>query len=184
MPQRRSWFAYISAGLGLSSLLAVACFHFPELLTSREFRQVYTESFARNLLLAGLVVAFVLGTVAILRGRDRRVALVGVGSSTLAVLAGGRWATRSPVRHASMGIDTLLLVAALLLLFVLQLNPFAVAWLRVKLMLLVAYIVLGTFALKRARGTGARALFFIAALACFLMMYSVARTHNPLGLFA
>ncbi len=101
----------------------------------------------------------------------------------LAVLAGGRWATRSPVRHASMGIDTLLLIAALLLLFVLQLNPFAVAWLRVKLMLLVAYIVLGTFALKRARGTGARALFFIAALACFLMMYSVARTHNPLGLF-
>jgi uncharacterized membrane protein SirB2 len=99
----------------------------------------------------------------------------------LAVLAGGRWAMRSPVRHASMGIDTLLLVAALLLLFILQLNPFAVAWLRVKLMLLVAYIVLGTFALKRARGTGARALCFAAALACFLMMYSVARTHNPLG---
>ena len=102
----------------------------------------------------------------------------------LAVLAGGRWAMRSPVRHASMGIDTLLLVAALLLLFVLQLNPFAVAWLRVKLMLLVAYVVLGTFALKRARGAGARALCFIAALACFLMMYSVARTHNPLGWFA
>ena len=102
----------------------------------------------------------------------------------LAVLVGGRWAMRSPVRHASMGIDTLLLVAALLLLLVLQLNPFAVAWLRVKLMLLVGYIVLGTFALKRARGMGSRALFFIAALACFLMMYSVARTHNPLGWFA
>ena len=102
----------------------------------------------------------------------------------LAVLVGGRWAMRSPVRHASMGIDTLLLVAALLLLLVLQLNPFAVAWLRVKLMLLVGYIVLGTFALKRARGTEARVLCFIAALACFLMMHSVARTHNPLGWFA
>jgi sterol desaturase/sphingolipid hydroxylase (fatty acid hydroxylase superfamily) len=89
MQQRRSWFAHISAGLGLSSLFAVACFHFPELLTSRDFRRVYTEAFARELLLVGLVAAFVLGTVAILRGRDRRVALVGVGSSTLAVLFGG-----------------------------------------------------------------------------------------------
>ena len=89
MPQRRSWFAYLSAGLGLSSLFAVACFHFPELLTSRDFRRVYTEEFARALLLVGLVAAFVLGTLAILRGRDRRVALVGVVSSTLAVVAGG-----------------------------------------------------------------------------------------------
>jgi sterol desaturase/sphingolipid hydroxylase (fatty acid hydroxylase superfamily) len=89
MPSRRSWFAHLSAGLGLCSLLAVACFHFPELLTSRDFRQVYTETFARHLLLVGLVAAFVLGTVAILRGRDRRVALVGVGSATVAVLFGG-----------------------------------------------------------------------------------------------
>ncbi len=101
----------------------------------------------------------------------------------LAVLAGARWPMRPPLRHTSMGIDTLLLVAALLLLFILQLNPFAVAWLQVKLMLLVAYVVLGTFALRRARGTGARALFYVAAVACFLMMYSVARAHHPLGWF-
>jgi lathosterol oxidase len=90
MPQgKRSWFAYMSAGLGLLALLGVLCFHFPELLTSREFRQTYEEGFARQLLLVGLVAAFVLGTVAILRGTDRRVALVGVGSAALAVLAGG-----------------------------------------------------------------------------------------------
>jgi len=55
-----SWLAHISAGLGLSALLGVLCFHFPELLTSRDFRAVYTEQFARNLLLIGLVAAFVL----------------------------------------------------------------------------------------------------------------------------
>ena len=88
-PTRRSWMASISAALGLLSLVAVACFHFPEWLTSRDFRAVYSESFARRLLLAGLVAAFVLGTLAILRGRDRRVALTGVGSATLAVLFGG-----------------------------------------------------------------------------------------------
>ena len=40
---RRSFFAYASAMLGLLSLMAVACFHFPELLTSREFRAAYNE---------------------------------------------------------------------------------------------------------------------------------------------
>ncbi len=87
--QRRSWLAHISAGLGLSALLGVLCFHFPELLTSRDFRAVYTETFARQLLLFGLVAAFASGTFAILRGRDRRVAMVGVGSAALAVLLGG-----------------------------------------------------------------------------------------------
>lgn len=88
-PPRRSWMASISAALGLLSLVAVACFHFPEWLTSRDFRAVYSEDFARRLLLAGLVAAFVLGTLAILRGRDRRIALTGMGSATLAVLLGG-----------------------------------------------------------------------------------------------
>lgn len=85
----RSWFAYMSAGLGLCALLGVLCFHFPQLLTSRDFRAVYTEGFARTLLLVGLVAAFVLGTLSILRGRDRHVAMVGVASASLAVLLGG-----------------------------------------------------------------------------------------------
>lgn len=89
MATTRSWTAHIAALLGLSSLLGVLCFHFPDLLTSREFRRVYTEGFARGLLLVGLVAAFALGTLAVLRGRDRRVALVGVGAATLAVLGGG-----------------------------------------------------------------------------------------------
>ncbi len=89
MAHARSWTAHISALLGLSCLAGVLCFHFPELLTSQAFRQVYTEGFARSLLLGGLVSAFALGTLAILRGRDRRVALTGVGAATLAVLLGG-----------------------------------------------------------------------------------------------
>ena len=75
--------------LGLLSLFAVLCFHFPELLTSKEFRAVYNETFARHLLLVGLVAAFILGTLAILRDRNKRIALIGVGGATLAVLLGG-----------------------------------------------------------------------------------------------
>ncbi|ODS65028.1 MAG: hypothetical protein ABS41_00955 [Arenimonas sp. SCN 70-307] len=89
MVRKRSWTAHLSALLGLSSLVGVLCFHFPQLLTSQAFREVYTEGFARGLLLFGLVCAFGLGTLAILRGRDRRVALTGVGAATLAVLLGG-----------------------------------------------------------------------------------------------
>ncbi|HET8819348.1 MAG TPA: sterol desaturase family protein [Xanthomonadaceae bacterium] len=104
---RRSWLAHLSAFLGLSALLGVLCFHFPELLTSRDFRAVYSEEFARRLLLAGLVAAFVLGTVSILRGRDRRVALVGVGAAAVAVLLGGATVQFDPIRQTpfSLGID-------------------------------------------------------------------------------
>jgi sterol desaturase/sphingolipid hydroxylase (fatty acid hydroxylase superfamily) len=89
-PQKRRYIpAYASAFLGISAVIGVLCFHFPQLLTSREFRAVYTEEFARNLLLVGLVAAFALGTLAIVRGRSRKVALMGVGGATLAVLLGG-----------------------------------------------------------------------------------------------
>lgn len=89
MPRIPALAAHCSAWLGALSLLGVLCFHFPELLTSREFREVYTEGFARGLLLFGLVAAFVLGTYALLRGGHRRMALAGVGGATLAVLLGG-----------------------------------------------------------------------------------------------
>ncbi len=87
--RHRLFLPYTSCLLGLLSLLAVLCFHFPELLTSQEFRAVYTDEFARGLLLVGLVAAFVLGTVAVLRDQSRGIALVGVGAATSAVLLGG-----------------------------------------------------------------------------------------------
>ncbi|QGW65467.1 sterol desaturase family protein [Lysobacter soli] len=103
----RSFFAYSAALLGLLSLFAVLCFHFPELLTSKEFRAAYTEQFARHLLLAGLVAAFVMGTVAILRDRNKRVALAGVASATLAVLLGGTNVTFDAIGKTpySLGLD-------------------------------------------------------------------------------
>ena len=104
---RRSWSACISGSLGLLSLAGVLCFHFPELLTSRDFRAVYSEQFARHLLLLGLVAAFVLGTIAILRNRDRRIALVGVVSAGLAVLLGGATVRFDPIHSTpfSLGLD-------------------------------------------------------------------------------
>jgi uncharacterized membrane protein SirB2 len=98
-----------------------------------------------------------------------------------ATLAGAEWAMAAPLRYLSYTIDTVLLTAAMMLLTMLKLNPFAVPWLSVKLALLVLYIVLGSLALKRARSHRARAVCYAAALATLGFMYFVARAHNPLG---
>ena len=66
-------------------------------------------------------------------------------------LAGARWPLALPARVASWVIDTGLLTAGALLWAALQINPLVQAWLGVKLLLLVAYVGLGTMALRRAR---------------------------------
>jgi uncharacterized membrane protein SirB2 len=99
----------------------------------------------------------------------------------LAVLGGQAWAMRRAVRLLSYGIDTGLLSAALLLLIILHLNPFATPWLLTKIALLLLYIVLGTLALKRARTPLVRRYCFVAALLCYGFMLSVALTHSPRG---
>lgn len=99
----------------------------------------------------------------------------------LATLAGARWPMAAHWRHTSMVVDTLLLVAGAALWAGLGLNPLVQHWLGAKLALLVVYIVLGTFALKRARGWLARALCGTAALAVLVTMFTIARHHDPAG---
>lgn len=100
------------------------------------------------------------------------------------VLVGARWSMVPTVRRLSYSMDTALLTAAFLLLFILDINPFAVAWLSTKIALLLVYIVLGTLALKRARTQAVRRLCFAAALLCYGFMLTVARAHHPLGIFS
>lgn len=102
----------------------------------------------------------------------------------LAVLMGSATAMAAPVRRLSVAIDSALLLAALLLLTVLQGQPLGQPWLQAKLALLVAYVVLGTLALKRAPTPALRAVAYAAALLCFLCMFAIARQHDPLGFLA
>ena len=50
-----------------------------------------------------------------------------------------------------------------------------------KLALVVLYIVLGVFALNRAKTPRGRLLAYVAALGTFATIYSIARSHQPLG---
>jgi uncharacterized membrane protein SirB2 len=77
-------------------------------------------------------------------------------------------------------VDTLLLVSAIALVSIIGFNRNA-AWLSAKIACLVVYIVLGTFALKRGRTKGMRAVCGVLAIVVFAFIASVARTHEPLG---
>ncbi len=99
----------------------------------------------------------------------------------IGVLLGATAPMARSVRRLSQLIDTALLVAALLLLVILQLNPFTVSWLAAKLALLVAYILFGILALRRAPTVAGKAVCYVIALLCFATMVSIALTHDPLG---
>jgi uncharacterized membrane protein SirB2 len=85
------------------------------------------------------------------------------------------------LRYLSYVVDTVLLTAALMLVSILPRALFANGWLTAKLALLVPYIVLGSFALRRARTARARWTSYALALAVFALMLSIAHSHDPLG---
>ncbi|SEJ44112.1 SirB2 family protein [Paraburkholderia diazotrophica] len=101
-----------------------------------------------------------------------------------ATLTGQAWPTRPGWRRLSYVIDTSLLAAGVTLWLMLHLNPVRDAWLGTKLLLLVAYIVAGSFALKHGRTRFVQCVSFGCALALYLLIASVAVTHRPLGLLA
>jgi uncharacterized membrane protein SirB2 len=111
-------------------------------------------------------------------------------SVTIFVLRGGLMLVDSPARHApwlrypSMLVDTLLLTAALMLMSIIHQYPFATGWLTMKVVLLVVYVVLGSVALKRGRTRAVRTVAFVAALLTVGFIFTVARAHHPLGIFA
>ncbi len=116
--------------------------------------------------------------------RHAHLALVAISLATFAlrglgVLAGAAWPMQAGLRRAVVAVDTALLVAGSLLWVMLGLNPARDTWFGVKLSLLVVYVLLGTWALRRGRTAASRAAFYVAALACAATMVAVALTHRP-----
>jgi uncharacterized membrane protein SirB2 len=74
--------------------------------------------------------------------------------------------------------DSLLLIAAVALLVVASLNPLEQPWLLAKIVALLAYIAVGTMALKRGRTAAIRKRAFVGALALFAYMMAVAVTKQ------
>jgi uncharacterized membrane protein SirB2 len=80
-------------------------------------------------------------------------------------------------------VDTVLLVSAILLALRSAQYPLVHAWLSAKLLALLAYIALGSIALKYGKTRRVRVLNFCLALAVFVYIVLVAVTRSPvLGL--
>src|SRR5512138_289254 len=92
----------------------------------------------------------------------------------LALHLGGTWAMAAPLRYLSYTVDTVLLTAALMLATILHQYPFVHGWLTTKVLLLVVYIVLGSYALRRGETRTVRARAYVAALLVYGFIISIA----------
>jgi uncharacterized membrane protein SirB2 len=95
------------------------------------------------------------------------------------MLRGSEMLQRHWVRTVPHMVDTVLLAAALGLLWLLQLNPLAHGWLTAKLVALAGYIVSGSVAIKRGRTRRARVVALAVAIGLFLYMVGTALTRDP-----
>lgn len=100
------------------------------------------------------------------------------------MLAGSRLLNHRLTQALPHLIDSLLLASALALALMLHQYPFRDAWLTAKVLGLLAYIGLGTVALKRGRSRNVRLAAWLGALATFAYIVSVAVTKAPAGFFA
>lgn len=101
--------------------------------------------------------------------------LRGIWMMTGSPLLQARW-----VRVVPHMVDTALLGSAIALAVMSGQYPFVQGWLTAKVFGLLAYILFGAMALRRARTRRARVTFFALAVLTFAYIVSVALTRNPL----
>lgn len=77
-------------------------------------------------------------------------------------------------------VDTALLASAITLSIQLSISPLAAPWLMAKIIALLAYILLGTIAIKRGKTKNIRIVAWLAAQLVFFYIIGVAITHDPL----
>jgi uncharacterized membrane protein SirB2 len=99
-------------------------------------------------------------------------------------LSGARWVRSRPARTLPHVVDSVLLLSALAMAWMLRLTPGNAPWLTAKVVGLVLYIALGMVALRPGRSLPIRAGAWLAALAVFAWIVSVAILKTPLGFFA
>ena len=102
----------------------------------------------------------------------------------LGALADAPWVRARAAKTLPHIVDSVLLLSAIWLAWMLRLNPAEVPWLLAKIIGLLAYIAIGMLALKPSRPFALRAFAWLAALAVFGYIVSVALTKNPLGFIA
>ncbi|MBU3724699.1 MAG: regulator SirB [Burkholderiaceae bacterium] len=110
------------------------------------------------------------------------IAIFSIRSIGVVVLQQG-WPMAGSWRTLSVVVDVVLLAAGSILWITMSHNPLKESWLGVKLLLLLVYIVLGSYALKRAKTLAGKRMCMVSALLVVAFMISIATTRHPLGVF-
>ena len=103
----------------------------------------------------------------------------------IGALRGASWVRHRVARVAPHLVDTVLLLAALGMVWVAHLSPEGLPWLRAKIVGLVCYIVLGVVALRPHLGRrpytprAVRVMAWLAALVVFGYIVAVAVSKDP-----
>jgi uncharacterized membrane protein SirB2 len=100
------------------------------------------------------------------------------------VLKDSPWMKGKFLRVAPHVVDTLFLLSGIILAVIIGQFPGPNGWLAAKLIGLVVYIVLGTFALKRAPTKKSKAVFMLAAVLTFIWIIGIALNRHPLAWLA
>ncbi|MDH5736344.1 MAG: SirB2 family protein, partial [Gammaproteobacteria bacterium] len=77
-------------------------------------------------------------------------------------------------------IDTCLLASALVMVYMSAQYPFVQSWLTIKVFALIAYIILGTIALKRGKTRQVRIIAWVLSVLVFAYIVVVALSRAPL----
>jgi uncharacterized membrane protein SirB2 len=115
------------------------------------------------------------------------ISFLGFVARGLGVLSGASWPRHRLTRTLPHLVDTVLLLSAAGMLWLIRVSPWALPWLQAKIIGLVVYVALGVFALRpvsAARAQRSRRLRLIAwigALAVFGYIVSVALVKSPRG---
>lgn len=83
------------------------------------------------------------------------------------------------VRVVPHVVDTVLLASAITLCVILSQYPLYQGWLTEKIIGLIAYIILGLFALKLGKNKMIKSVAFVGAVAIFAMIGKIAVTKQP-----
>ena len=80
---------FISIFLGVMSFLGVLCFKYPELLTTPEFREIYTGESMKILLTSVIIASLFFGVVSFMLSKKKKWALIGIVFCIATIVFGG-----------------------------------------------------------------------------------------------
>ena len=102
--------------LGILSLFAILCFHYPEYFTTPVFREVYTGEIMKKVLVSVIIASFFFAALSFLLNKKKKLPLIGIILCVLAIVLGGFDVNPRSVEKTawSIGLDWLLIDLLLL----------------------------------------------------------------------